>query len=79
MYEQAVKEGHKAARMFKYALGAEAVHAALYILALKCAEEGKDLDTNEIYLCPVCGHIELGQPTEKCPICGTVAGRYVKI
>jgi rubrerythrin len=79
MYDQAVKEDHKAQRMFKYALDAEAVHAALYGLALKCAEEGKDLDTSEIYLCPVCGYIEIGEPKEKCPICGTVAGKFIKI
>ncbi|MFA7229427.1 MAG: rubrerythrin family protein, partial [Melioribacteraceae bacterium] len=55
MHEQAVKDDHKAQRMFKYALDAEKIHAELYQLALEAAQQGKDLDTGEIYLCPVCG------------------------
>lgn len=79
MHEEAEKENHKAKRMFKYALDAEKVHADLYKLALKAAEQGKDLDVEDIYLCPVCGHIEFGKPNDKCPICGTLPDKYVKI
>ena len=79
MYDQAVQEDHKAQRMFKYALDAEKVHADLYKLALEAAQQGKDLDVGEIYLCPVCGHIEFGEPKEKCPICGTLPSKYVKV
>lgn len=79
MHEQAVAENHKAQRMFKYALDAEKVHADLYKIALAAAEQGKDLDVGEIYLCPVCGHIEFGEPKEKCPICGTLPTKYVKV
>jgi rubrerythrin len=79
MHEQAEKENHKAKRMFNYALDAEKVHAELYKLALQAAEQGKDLDVSEIYLCPVCGHIEFGKPTEKCPICGALPEKYVKV
>ena len=79
MHELAESENHKAKRMFKYALDAEKVHAELYSLALKAVEEGKDLDVSEIYLCPVCGHIEFGKPTEKCPICGTLPEKYVMV
>ncbi len=49
---------------------AEAVHAALYTKALEAVENGVDLDVTGFYLCPVCGHIEIGAPPEKCPICG---------
>jgi rubrerythrin len=79
MHDQAVKDDHKAQRMFKYALDAERVHAELYKLALEAAEQGKDLDVDEIYLCPVCGHIEFGKPEVNCPICGTLASKYVKV
>lgn len=79
MHEQAVKENHKAKRMFNYALEAEKVHAELYKLALQFAEQGKDLDVSEIYLCPVCGHIEFGKPKEKCPICGALADKYINV
>jgi rubrerythrin len=79
MYDDAVSEGHKAQRMFKYALEAEKIHAELYKRALEAVEQGKDLDVSDIYLCPVCGHIEFGEPKEKCPICGVLPNKYVKI
>lgn len=79
MLEQAKAEGHKAARMFGYAVEAEAVHASLYKMALEAAERGEDLGTNAFYLCPVCGHIEVGAPTEPCPICGAKPEKFSQI
>ena len=79
MLEQAEADNHKAKRMFKYAVGAEDVHAQLYKLALAAAEQGRDLEETEFYLCPVCGHIEFGKPKDNCPICGTLASKYVKV
>jgi len=79
MHDQAVKDEHKSQRMFKYALEAEKIHADLYKLALEAAQQGKDLDVGEIYLCPICGHIEFGKPEANCPICGTLASKYVKV
>ena len=77
MLEQAESEGHKAKRMFKYAVEAEEVHAQLYGKALEAVKDGKDLDT-DFFLCPVCGHIEFGQAPEKCPICGAKGEKYIK-
>jgi rubrerythrin len=79
MLEQAEKENHKAKRMFSYAPKAEEVHANLYKIALEAAEQGKDLDVEDVYLCPVCGHIEFGKPEDNCPICGALAAKYVKV
>ena len=79
MLAEAEAENHKAKRMFGYAVKAEEVHAQLYKLALEAAEQGKDLPVSEIYLCPVCGHIEFGKPTENCPICGTLASKYMLV
>jgi rubrerythrin len=79
MLEQAEKEGHKAKRMFAYAVKAEAVHAALYTMALEAVKQGKDLTETDFYLCPVCGHIELGKPPAVCPICGTKAEKFVQV
>ena len=79
MLELAATENHKAKRMFGYAVKAEEVHAQLYKLALEAAEQGKDLNVSEIYLCPVCGHIEFGKPENNCPICGTFAGKYIRV
>lgn len=79
MLATAEAEGHKAKRMFKFAVEAEAVHAELYKLALEAAKQGKDIDTSEIYLCPVCGHIELKKPTDKCPICNLQPEKYIEV
>lgn len=78
MFTQAEKEGHKAKRMFDYAMDAEEVHAKLYAQAMAAAKGGKDLGVTEIYLCPVCGNIEFGKPPEKCPICQTLGTKFVK-
>lgn len=77
MVEQAEADDHKARRMFKYATEAEAVHAKLYALALEAVQQGKDLDV-DFYLCPVCGYIEFGQPTDPCPVCNTKPEKFVK-
>ncbi|MCL2340857.1 MAG: rubrerythrin family protein [Proteobacteria bacterium] len=79
MLEQAVAEGHKAKTMFKFALDAEAVHAQLYAKALEAVKKGVDLDVSALYLCPVCGHIELGAAPEKCPICGAKQKIYEQV
>ena len=79
MLEQAEKEGHKAKRMFKFAVGAEEVHAKLYALALEAAAKGEDLTETEFHLCPICGHIEFGKAPESCPICGAPEARFVTV
>jgi rubrerythrin len=79
MLELAQKENHKAKRMFEYATKAEAVHAQLYKMALEAVSQGKDLAETKFYLCPVCGHIELGNPPASCPICSVKGEKYIQI
>jgi len=79
MLEQAIAEDHKAKRMFSFAVQAEAVHAKLYQMALDAVMQGKDLAETSFYLCPVCGHIEMGKPPEACPICGARGERFQKV
>jgi rubrerythrin len=79
MVKQAETDIPKAKRMFAYAVEAEEVHAKLYALALEAVENGKDLEVADFYLCPVCGNVEFGKPTEDCPICGTKASKYVQV
>ncbi|MBI5832937.1 MAG: rubrerythrin family protein [Armatimonadetes bacterium] len=79
MLAQAEAEGHRGKRMFEMASKAEAVHAELYKAALAAVEAGVDLEAAEIYLCPVCGHIEIGVAPEACPICGAKASRFVTV
>lgn len=74
--EEAKTEGNKEAlRSFHLANEAEKVHADLYKKALN------ELSTEdfEVYLCPVCGHVEIGKAPEKCPICGVPAAKYLKV
>src|SRR5512136_2295396 len=53
MLLQAETDNHKAKRMFRYALKAEAVHAQLYQMALDAVAQGTDLTESQFYLCPV--------------------------
>lgn len=79
MLETAEQDGHRAKRMFGFALQAEEVHARLYNLALEAAAAGRDLEDTEFHLCPYCGHIELGSPPERCPICSAKAEKFVQV
>jgi len=79
MVEQAKAEGHKAKTMLGFANEAEKVHARLFQQALDAMKSGKDLSQMDVYLCPVCGDLEFGLPTEKCPICGAPAAKYQKV
>ena len=79
MFEQPKADDNKAKRIFGYALEAEAVHAKLYTLALEAVKQGKDLTEMEFYLCPVCGNIEIGKPTEPCKVCGAKADKFILV
>lgn len=79
MLDQAKADDHKAKRMFGYALEAEAVHARIYAMALDAVRQGKDLTDVEFYLCPVCGNIEIGKPTDPCKVCGAKADKFVLV
>jgi rubrerythrin len=79
MLEQAIADDHRAKRMFGYATKTEAVHAKLYQMALEAVAQGKDLSEAKFYLCPVCGHIELGTAPASCPICGAKGERFLQV
>jgi rubrerythrin len=74
----AVKEGDRSAETaFVYAMKAESVHAQLYRIALESLKNGRDI-SGRIFLCPVCGNIEIGASAPaKCPIC-TVPGNLFR-
>jgi rubrerythrin len=79
MLAQARAEGHRARIMFDFAVAAEEVHARLYQQALEMVKAGKDLGAAEIYVCPTCGDVEIGEPPAKCPICGVPREKYQKV
>lgn len=59
-----------AEQSFHYAVEAEKQHADLFKKAQDAAKSGKDLDSKNFYVCPVCGHTVADELPEKCPICG---------
>ncbi|QLY79913.1 rubrerythrin family protein [Clostridium intestinale] len=65
-----------AQRSFHYALEAEKIHADLFQKAQDKAKEGKDIEGDTIYICPVCGFTEIGDNVEKCPVCGVSKDRF---
>jgi rubrerythrin len=70
-------QGEKGAlRSTTWAWEAEKIHAALYGNAKAVTEKGKDLDIGDIYICQTCGHTVVGEPPEKCPICGAKRENY---
>jgi rubrerythrin len=79
MVEQAKAERHKASTMLDFANRAERVHAGLFEQALTALRSGADLSRMDVYLCPVCGDVEFGEPPDKCPICGAPASKFQKV
>jgi rubrerythrin len=79
MIAQAEAEKHKGQRMLTLASKAEAVHARLYQLALEAVALGQDMTATDFYLCPVCGHVELGKAPATCPICGCKGEKFVQV
>lgn len=71
--DDAKEEVNKGAeRSFKYANEVEQVHHKLYTKALGAVESGKDLEEQDVYICPVCGYTHEGDPPDKCPVCGAL-------
>ncbi|WP_209631345.1 rubrerythrin family protein [Methanofollis sp. W23] len=78
--EEAKQEGNtEAVVIFTHAMKAEQVHAGLYTRALEALRGGKDFEGAEVFLCPVCGNIEIGKPPERCPICGVPGAKFMKV
>ena len=53
------------------------LQGGLYLLASKGFLQ--DLSDVEFYLCPFCGYIEIGKPTDPCPICGAKPEKFIQI
>ncbi len=64
---------------FTHAMKAEEVHAGLYQKALAAIKAGHDLGREKIFLCPICGNIEVGKVPDKCPICAVFGKQFREI
>lgn len=67
-----------AERSFHFALEAEKIHVDLFQQAQNAAREGKDIELNSVYICPICGHTVLDEAPDRCPVCGAKKEMYVK-
>ena len=76
----AMEEGaQKAMLSFNNAMEVEKVHHRLYIQALDKVEAGEDLPVERIYVCSTCGNTVMGQPPEKCPVCGVPKEKFNEV
>lgn len=64
---------------FTHAMKAEEVHAGLYKKAQAAIKAGSDLGREKVFLCPICGNIEIGKVPDKCPICGVFGKQFREI
>ncbi|MCL6003221.1 MAG: rubrerythrin family protein [Candidatus Thermoplasmatota archaeon] len=62
----------------EYALEAEKIHESLYKNALENINKKKDIDSADVFICPVCGYTVVGKAPEKCPVCGTAGSKFKK-
>jgi rubrerythrin len=84
MYPEFVRQAETEKRTdavlaFTYAMKAEQVHATLYKKSLDALKAGHDIGREKIFLCPVCGNIEIGKAPEKCPICAAFGKQFREI
>jgi rubrerythrin len=78
--QTAEAEGNKkAVRSMTNAMEVEKVHHDLFQQALAAIKSGKDLESMQIYVCPVCGHTEIGEPPANCPVCNVKGEKYYTI
>lgn len=66
----------EAVRAFSFALAAEKQHAELFRRARASVIDGKDIEFEGVYVCPVCGHTVLDGAPAKCPVCSVGKERY---
>lgn len=64
---------------FTHAMKAEEVHAGLYKKALAALRSGNDMTREKVFLCPICGNIEIGKVPDKCPICGVFGKQFREV
>ena len=72
---QGEKEAVKAMR---FAIEAEKVHEVRFLKAKEGVDNGKDLQADKIFLCPICGYITFDASEETCPICGTKSSKFIE-
>ncbi len=76
--QEAEAEGEKKAlASFMDAYEVEKVHEALYHKALETL--GGPAEDFDYYVCPVCGYTHERNAPEKCPVCGALGSKFIRI
>ncbi len=75
MYKNFVKNAKKSSSdvaelSFSLARNAEKVHAKLYSQDLKTLDKNAKFESLNIYVCTICGNVEVGALPKKCFLCG---------
>lgn len=73
-----LQEEKGAIRTFFYANEAEKIHEVMFKDARKVVLEGNDIESANVYVCPICGHTHIGEAPDKCPVCGVPKDRYIE-
>lgn len=69
----------RAALSLRNAMAVEKVHHGLFSAALEAVKGGQDLPAASIYVCEVCGHTEIGEVPDRCPVCNAKGEKYISI
>jgi rubrerythrin len=71
-----VQQNAQASRSIRYALKAEMDHKAMYSEAREKAVDGKDIASQPVSVCLICGHTVIGDVPDKCPVCAAPKDQY---
>jgi len=58
-------------------INSKEAHSKLYFAALAALNEGNDLTTDGLYLCPFCGNIVADKPDKNCTVCSAPSNRFI--
>jgi len=72
-----MQEERGAVRTFKWALGTEKMHKALFEKAQAAVDSQKDMDLGAVQVCKLCGYTVEGMAPDKCPLCNADRDKFV--
>lgn len=64
---------------FTLARKAEKIHSKLYIKCLKQLDNNEPFEPIDIYVCKICGYVELSEPPKFCPNCEHDQKFFIKV
>lgn len=71
-----LQEEKGAEKSIHYAIEAEKIHAQMYSDAKTEVVKGKDIEIDDVYICPICGFTHIGTPPDFCPVCSAPKDKF---